>query len=207
MDDVLIPQVSASNGPTGTSSDAQICGETRGENAGKRPERLLLPGLVSRRLLPGRKRIRRQHHPSLAVRRVRVTSSEPSMPEQTPRRFRRSPTPVTSPKAQPTAPPRSARLCPEVRHGSRGRQLHLSGRRIRYELASGGSGVISTDEVDWNSTTNINNQRGVRTMLPAGTHRNLGILNSSQPSDLSRQRKAGAVFLRLPRSNLNLKHN
>jgi hypothetical protein len=40
--------------------------------------------------------------------------------------------------------------------------------RISYELASGGSGVISTDEVDWNTTTRINSQRGVRTMLRGG---------------------------------------
>jgi hypothetical protein len=40
--------------------------------------------------------------------------------------------------------------------------------RISYELASGGSGVISADEVDWNTTTRINTQRGVRTMLRGG---------------------------------------
>ena len=40
--------------------------------------------------------------------------------------------------------------------------------RISYELASGGNGVISTDEVDWSTTTRINSQRGVRTMLRGG---------------------------------------
>jgi hypothetical protein len=40
--------------------------------------------------------------------------------------------------------------------------------RISYELASGGNGVISADEVDWNTTTRINTQRGVRTMLRGG---------------------------------------
>lgn len=40
--------------------------------------------------------------------------------------------------------------------------------RISYELASGGSGVISTDEVDWTTTTNVNSQRGVRVMLRGG---------------------------------------
>jgi hypothetical protein len=40
--------------------------------------------------------------------------------------------------------------------------------RISYELASGGSGVISADEVDWSTTTRINTQRGVRTMLRGG---------------------------------------
>src|SRR5271169_5635391 len=40
--------------------------------------------------------------------------------------------------------------------------------RISYELASGGSGVISTDEVDWTTTQQVNSQRGVRTMLRGG---------------------------------------
>ncbi len=40
--------------------------------------------------------------------------------------------------------------------------------RISYELASGGNGVISTDEVDWTTTTQVNMQRGVRVSLPGG---------------------------------------
>jgi len=40
--------------------------------------------------------------------------------------------------------------------------------RISYELASGGNGVISTDEVDWTTTTRVNSQRGVRVMLRGG---------------------------------------
>ncbi|MGA9475897.1 MAG: hypothetical protein WBV36_25755 [Terriglobales bacterium] len=40
--------------------------------------------------------------------------------------------------------------------------------RISYELASGGSGVISTDEVDWTTTQQVNLQRGVRVGLRAG---------------------------------------
>jgi len=37
--------------------------------------------------------------------------------------------------------------------------------RISYSLIGGGSGVVSTDEVDWNSTTQINAQRGLRVTL------------------------------------------
>jgi len=37
--------------------------------------------------------------------------------------------------------------------------------RITYTLASGGSGVISTDDIDWSTTTRVNSQRGVRVML------------------------------------------
>jgi hypothetical protein len=40
--------------------------------------------------------------------------------------------------------------------------------RISYQLASGGNGVISTDEVDWSTTTRVNSQRGVRVTLRGG---------------------------------------
>ena len=45
--------------------------------------------------------------------------------------------------------------------------------RITYTLASGGSGVITSDQVDWDSTTRLNAQRGVRVTLHAG-HANAG---------------------------------
>ena len=40
--------------------------------------------------------------------------------------------------------------------------------RITYSLVGGGTGVISTDDVDWTSTTRINAQRGVRVTLHGG---------------------------------------
>jgi hypothetical protein len=40
--------------------------------------------------------------------------------------------------------------------------------RISYELASGGNGVIGADEVDWSTTTRVNTQRGVRVTLRCG---------------------------------------
>jgi len=40
--------------------------------------------------------------------------------------------------------------------------------RLTYTLEHGGGGVVSTDEVDWNATTRINNQRGVRVTLHSG---------------------------------------
>jgi hypothetical protein len=40
--------------------------------------------------------------------------------------------------------------------------------RITYTLAGGGSGVISTDDVDWSTTTRVNNKRGVHLRLHAG---------------------------------------
>ena len=41
--------------------------------------------------------------------------------------------------------------------------------RITYSLVGGGSGVISTDDVDWTTTTRVNAKRGVRVTLH-GTH-------------------------------------
>jgi hypothetical protein len=41
-------------------------------------------------------------------------------------------------------------------------------KRITYSLVGGGTGVISTDDVDWSTTTRVNNKRGVHLMLHAG---------------------------------------
>jgi hypothetical protein len=40
--------------------------------------------------------------------------------------------------------------------------------RISYTLVGGGSGVISTDDVDWSTTTRVNNKRGVHLTLHTG---------------------------------------
>jgi hypothetical protein len=40
--------------------------------------------------------------------------------------------------------------------------------RISYSLASGGTGVIRSDQVDWSTTTRFNAQRGVRVSLGSG---------------------------------------
>ncbi len=40
--------------------------------------------------------------------------------------------------------------------------------RLTYTLVSGGGGVISTDEIDWPTTTRVNAKRGVRLSLHAG---------------------------------------
>jgi len=45
--------------------------------------------------------------------------------------------------------------------------------RISYTLIGGGSGVIGTDDVDWTTTTQVNNQRGVHMTLHGG-HTNAG---------------------------------
>src|SRR5580765_2535993 len=43
-----------------------------------------------------------------------------------------------------------------------------SDSRITYSLVGGGNGVISTDDVDWSTTTKLNTQRGVRLALHGG---------------------------------------
>ncbi|HLZ42718.1 MAG TPA: hypothetical protein VKQ11_17250 [Candidatus Sulfotelmatobacter sp.] len=45
--------------------------------------------------------------------------------------------------------------------------------RISYSLVGGGSGVISTDDIDWSTTTKVNNKRGVHLTLHSG-HPNSG---------------------------------
>jgi hypothetical protein len=45
--------------------------------------------------------------------------------------------------------------------------------RITYSLVGGGSGVISSDDVDWNATTQLNASRGVRVTLH-NSHTNAG---------------------------------
>lgn len=54
-----------------------------------------------------------------------------------------------------------------------GTMLAVSGygyrdNRISYTLASGGSGVITSEEIDWSTTTRLNAQRGVRMTLHGG---------------------------------------
>jgi hypothetical protein len=41
-------------------------------------------------------------------------------------------------------------------------------QRITYTLVGGGSGVLSADDVDWSTTTRVNNKRGVHLRLHAG---------------------------------------
>jgi hypothetical protein len=43
-----------------------------------------------------------------------------------------------------------------------------SENRITYTLIGGGTGVISTDDIDWTATTTLNNKRGVRVTLHSG---------------------------------------
>ena len=55
-----------------------------------------------------------------------------------------------------------------------------SDNRITYTLVSGGTGVISADDIDWTTTTKLNNQRGVRLSLHSG-HANSGTVIAGTP--------------------------
>jgi len=170
MDDVLIPQVSASNGPDWHFfGRPDLRGDARGDMQGNVQNDSYYQGSYQGASYQGASASAGNTIPHLAVRRVRVTSSEPSMPEQTPRQIPQVAyaSYVTKGAADSAAPGVPVFVLKSGMVLEVGNYTCQDGR-IRYELASGGSGVISTDEVDWNSTTNINNQRGVRTMLPAG---------------------------------------
>ena len=52
--------------------------------------------------------------------------------------------------------------------------------RITYSLVGGGSGVISTDEIDWSTTTKVNTKRGVHLTLHTG-HVNTTAANAGTP--------------------------
>jgi hypothetical protein len=153
MDDVQIPQVSANNGP-----DWHFFGKPRMQNDS------YYQGYYQGASVTGDNTM-----PQLAVRNVRVTASEQpttAMTERAPQVIYASY--VTKGTVGAGGAPGvpvfvlKSGMVLEV-----GNYTYENGR-ISYELASGGSGVISTDEVDWSTTTRINSQRGVRTMLRGG---------------------------------------
>jgi hypothetical protein len=157
MDDVLIPQVSAANGP-----DWHFFGRPRMENdsyyQGSYQE-------GSYQATASGARYNDNSVPQLEVRRVSVTASEQPVPEATPQVVYASYVTKGAPgSAAPGVPVfvLKSGMVLEV-----GNYTYQDGR-ISYELASGGSGVISADEVDWSSTTQLNNQRGVRMTLRGG---------------------------------------
>ena len=109
--------------------------------------------------------------PRLAVRRVRPAASEPVV-EQVPQVAYASYTPAnvtaTDSRFAGTAPGVPVFVLKTGTVLAVGNYTYQDGR-ISYELASGGSGVISADEVDWTTTTQVNLQRGVRVTLRGGS--------------------------------------
>jgi len=96
--------------------------------------------------------------PQLAVRQIAPVASEPMVEEVSQ---------VTSAGLSGTAPGVPVFVLKSGMVLEVGNYTYQDGR-ISYELAAGGNGVISTDEVDWSTTTRLNSQRGVRVTLRGG---------------------------------------
>ncbi|MBZ5663046.1 MAG: hypothetical protein LAO30_00440 [Acidobacteriia bacterium] len=152
MDDVQIPQVQATNGPDWhffgrpeVQRDSYYQGSYQGASAGPVDSAV----------------------PQLAVRNVKATASEQPTAEEIPQVTYAnyiSKTAVGGGGAASGVPVFILKTGMVLAVGN----YTYSEGRINYELASGGNGVISTDEVDWSATTRVNSQRGVRVTLRGG---------------------------------------
>jgi hypothetical protein len=153
MDDVQIPQVAQTNGP-----NWHFFGRPRVENDNFYQDSY--HGASARQ--PD------NSYPQLSVRNVAVTSSEPRL-EEIPQVTYASyiSKDMVGGGVAATSPGVPVFVLKTGMVLSVGNYTYQDGR-ISYELASGGSGVISTDEVDWNTTTQLNGQRGVRVILRPG---------------------------------------
>ncbi|HEY6302450.1 MAG TPA: hypothetical protein VIX14_05235 [Terriglobales bacterium] len=152
MDDVQIPQVSATNGP-----DWHFFGRPRIENDSYYQGSY--EGASARQTENGT--------PQLTVRRVSVTASEQTGARETPSVIYASYTSSKDAVGGGAAPGVPVFVLKSGMVLEVGNYTYQDGR-ISYELAGGGDGVISTDEVDWTTTTRVNSQRGVRVMLRGG---------------------------------------
>jgi len=151
MDDVQIPQVSASNGP-----NWHFFGRPRMQNDSFYQDSSASSQNVY------------NSGPQLAVR--RVSASEPLMAQEDSQVSYASYVSKASANGTGAAPGVPVFVLKSGMILSVGNYSYQSGR-ISYELASGGNGVIAADEVDWSTTTRVNNKRGIRVSLPTG-HQN-----------------------------------
>jgi hypothetical protein len=157
MDDVQIPQVSATNGPDWHffgGPHPQNESYYRGSSSGPRDNNAI---------------------PQLAEREVRPAASEQPMAEEIPQITYASYIAKdagvrgggTDTRFSGTAPGVPVFVLKTGMVLAVGNYTYQDGR-ISYELAGGGNGVISADEVDWSTTTRLNSQRGVRVTLRGG---------------------------------------
>jgi hypothetical protein len=154
MDDVQIPQVSATNGP-----DWHFFGRPYPQNESYYRGSLNGPGDNS--------------IPQLAVRQVTPAASEQPMAEEIPQVTYASYITKGAVGGGGAAPGVPVFVLKTGMVLAVSNYTYQDGR-ISYELASGGNGVISTDEVDWTTTTRMNSQRGVRVTLRGG-HPSAGV--------------------------------
>jgi len=155
MDDVQIPQVAATNGP-----DWHFFG--RPEPTGDSYYRGSSYGAANTNATP-----------QLAMREVTPAVSERPMAEEIPQVTYASYAAIGGAVRGATAPGVPVFVLKTGMVLAVGNYTYQDGR-ISYELASGGNGVISTDEVDWSTTTRVNSQRGVRVTLRGG-HPSAGV--------------------------------
>ncbi len=166
MDDVQVPQVAQGSAPLGPGW--HYFGEPRSESFHESQFRQTTPQLAARAVTPT------PDEEPATVPPVSYASFVPKdLPLPAPRSTASSEAqsvavtrPVASSPATPVFVLKSGMVLPV------GNFTYRDGR-ITYALASGGSGVISTDEVDWSTTTRVNSGRGVRVTLRSG-HPNLG---------------------------------
>ncbi len=144
MDDVELPQVASAAAPRLHSFSARPRSQSYGESEG-----------VDTR-------------PALAIRSSVVTrSTEVSAAVEIPRASYAS---FVAPSVGSETPAVSGRPVFILNSGMTlavGSFQYQDGR-ITYTLEHGGGGVVSTDDVDWNATTRVNSQRGVRVTLHSG---------------------------------------
>jgi len=146
MDDVQIPQVAETNGP-----DWHFFGGPRPQNESYYRGSAYVPGDGA--------------IPQLAVRQATPVASEQPRVEEIPQvTYASYITKDSVGGGGGTAPGVPVFVLKTGMVLAVGNYTYSDGR-INYELASGGNGVISTDEVDWSTTTRVNSQRGVRVML------------------------------------------
>ncbi|MGD0790402.1 MAG: hypothetical protein ABR920_01415 [Terriglobales bacterium] len=155
MDDVQIPQVSATNGP-----DWHFFGRPRMENDSYY-RGSAYNGSSDNSI------------PQLAVRQVTPAASEQPVAEEIPQVTYASYIAKDAVGGGGAAPGVPVFVLKTGMVLEVGNYTYQDGR-ISYELASGGNGVISTDEVDWSTTTRVNSQRGVRVTLRGG-HPSAGV--------------------------------
>jgi hypothetical protein len=159
MDDVQLPQVAQGSRPLGPGW--HYFGEPRSESFRNSPLPDATPQLAMRQTVPASDEEVVAPPASYAsfVTRDEPAASVPSLriPDNA----------ATAVRVPPTSPGVPVFVLKTGTILAVGNYTYRDGR-ITYSLASGGAGVISTDEVDWSTTTRLNSERGVRVTLRGG---------------------------------------
>jgi len=155
MDDVQIPQVAASNGP-----DWHFFGRPRMQN-----DSFYQDSSASNNSASSYNTSSNNSYPHLAVR--QVSSSEQPVAQEVSQITYASYVSKAADNGTSASPGVPVFVLKSGMILSVGNYSYQDGR-ITYELASGGNGVVSANEVDWSTTTRVNNKRGIRVSLPSG---------------------------------------